>query len=69
MNSRETFKAKVNETFLKNSLAFKLIEIRYEHVWCMKFRKKGDFHAFFQKNRKEKHSAPISKLHTPSVSA
>lgn len=35
----------------------------------MKFREKGDFSAFFQKNRKEKHSAPVSKLLTPSVNA
>lgn len=69
MNSRETSRAKVDKTFLKNSLALKLIEIRYEHVCCIEFRKKGGFSACFQKNRKEKHSAPISKLHTPSVNA
>lgn len=37
MNSRETSRAKVDKTFLKNSLALKLIEIRYEHVCCIEF--------------------------------
>lgn len=63
MNSRETFRAKVNETFSKNSLGIILTEIRYEYVWCFKLGKKGDFSAFFQKNIKEKYSAPVRKMH------
>lgn len=33
----------------------------------IKLGKKGDFSAFFQKNRKEEHSAPASKMHIPSL--
>lgn len=42
-----------------------LIEIRYEYVQCIKLGKKGDFSAFFRKNRKEKQTAPVSKRHIP----
>lgn len=65
MNSKEILRAKVNETFSKNSLG--IHTDRYEYVQCIKLGEKGDFSAF-SKQTKEKHSAPISKTHIPSVS-
>lgn len=63
MNYRETFKAKVNETLSKNSLGIHT-DRNYVCIHSM-YRTwgKGDFSAFFQKNRKEKHMIPVSKIH------